>query len=241
METVNKKVIIIALIMALFTTSLIYFYIKNSNSSSNESKQFSVYVANKTLQARQKISEADIKQIKVSKESLNQNAIQNKTDIIGKRLKDSIIEGEQILKERLVSDSKYSLAYNIPKGKRAVSININEQVGMAYLVRPGDFVDVLASFEKEEITDGVNKILKVRTSKVAIQNVQVLALGQNMDVPSEKMKDPPKTITLAVNPQDVEKLVFASEFGNVRLSLRAIDEDQILTTVGTIRTDISAR
>jgi len=84
--------------MALFTSFLIYIYIKKATTKVDVVEYINVYIAAKTLPPRHKIADTDLKQVKVTRDYLNVKAVLNKDDIIGKRLKDSIIEGEQILK-----------------------------------------------------------------------------------------------------------------------------------------------
>jgi pilus assembly protein CpaB len=239
METVNRKIIIISLILSLLTAGLVYYYVSNASAKPVHIEYANVYVAVKTMPAKYKITDSDIKPAKVQKELLNSRAVFNKSDIVGKRLKDSVIEGEQIITDRLADDSKTSLSYNIPAGKRAVSIDVKEQTDVADLIRPGDFVDVIASFEKEETDQGTNKTVYARITKIIIQNIKVLALGQDTNITEDKLKDPSKTVTLALEPKDVEKLVYASEYGVLRLALRAAGDDSSYGSQGTIRDDIT--
>jgi len=239
MESVNKKVILIALIMAVLSTFLVYVYIRNATTKPEARRYVYVYVASDTLPPKHKISEKDIKQVKVTPEYVNSNAIQNKADIIGKSLKDRIIEGEQILRDRLVEENNLLMAFNIPEGKRAVSIDVTEQTEVANHIRPGDFVDVIATFQKEEMDDKEKKYIILGVTSTVIQNAQILALGQEQVVGEEKMKELPKTVTLAVTPQEAEKLVFSSEFGTIRLALRPAGDDKITNSPGVIRNDVT--
>lgn len=239
MESVNKRVILVAIVMAFFTTFLIYIYIRKATTQPDVIEYINVYVAAKTLAPRTKIAETDLKQIKVTKEYLNAKAVLNKADIVGKRLRDSIIEGEQILGDRLVDESNMELAFTLPEGKRAVSINVNEQTEVADLLRPGDYVDVIGSFQKVEEEDKLNKYVIPEITKIVLQNVMVLALGQETAIEVDAKKtELPKTVTLAVTPAEAEKLVYVSEFAVLRLALRAIDDHKDVSTPGIIKSDI---
>jgi pilus assembly protein CpaB len=240
METVNKRVILIAIIMALITSFLVYLYISGMTTQKDVVDYINVYIAAKTLPPKYKITESDIKQTKVTKEYLNPKALTNRADIVGKSLKESVIQGEQILSDRLVDDKNTTLAYSIPEGKRAVSINVNEQTEVANLIRPGDSVDVIANFGKEEVEDKTTKTIYPAITKIIIQNVEVLALGQDQLVSDEKTKDLPKTVTLAVTPEESEKLVYASEFATVRLALRPSNDNKDTVTEGVIGNDLTS-
>jgi pilus assembly protein CpaB len=233
MESVNKKVILIAVIMALITSFLVYIYIKKVTTKPETVSYTKIYVASKTMTAKYKITEDDIKETKVTYDLVNSKAVLNKADIVGKRLKDRVIEGEQILVDRLVDDNKLNLAYNVPDGKRAISVAVAEDIQVAGLIRPDDFVDVIASFDSDK-EDGTIKI-----TKTIVQNVQVLALGQELIIKEdEKKAELPKTVTLAVNPADAEKIVYAVEFGRIRLTLRNIEDKKQGGADGAIKKDM---
>lgn len=239
MESSNRKVIILAIVMALFTTFLIYLYIRKAITRSDVVSYVDVYVAAKTLPAKHVMEEGDIKKIKVAREYLNPNAIVNKAEIIGKRLKEKIISGEQILYDRLVTEKDMTLAYNIPKGMRAVSLNVDEQIEVANLINPGDRVDIIASFESEVAEDKNNRTVYPRITKTVIQNALVLALGQNMSEEQDR-KELPKTVTVALSPEDAEKLVYITEYAKVRMALRNIDDEKTVRTSGVTRNDLTA-
>ncbi|MDP4182988.1 MAG: Flp pilus assembly protein CpaB [Bacillota bacterium] len=241
METVNKKIIFISIFMALITTFLVYFYITNSTTKPQAAvEKIKVFVVNKTLPAKHKIVDGDLREEKVSKQYVNMKAVQNKSEIVGRLTKDTIIEGEQILKDRLVSNDKTSLVYSVPEGKRAISININEQIAVSNLIRPGDYVDVIANFEKEDVEDHNNKIVYPKITKTVLENILVLALGQEQNIDEAKAPESPKTVTFAVSPEEAEKLVYVSEFASLRLTLRSVGDTGVIKTQGITRTDLTS-
>lgn len=241
MEKTNKRIIAIALILSLITAVLVYTYISGNTktAAAPQLDSATVFVAVRTIPARTEVTEADIKQVKIAKELVNANAIKDISEIAGKRTLESIIEGEQVMKERLASETAMSLSYFIPEGKRAVSFNVSEQINVANLVRPGDYVDVIASFEKEEEENGKTTKFYPRITKTILQNVQVLALGQDVKLSSEKLKDAPATVTLAIQKEDLEKFIFASEYGVLRLALRPVDDTEQDVSQGIIRSDMT--
>lgn len=238
MESVNKKVIIIALILSLFTSLLIYVYVNKATAKPAAVENTStVYVAAKTMPPKYKITEADIKQVKISKDMINSRAVLDKSAIVNKRLKETVVAGEQIIMDRLADDKNNSLSFIVPEGMRAVSINVNDQIDVANLIKPGDYVDVIASFDKEEVQKLDSVTVYPRITKIIIQKVEILAFGQSMSANDEKAAEAPKTVTLAVSPQDAEKLVYASEYAVLRLALRGTDDKNDVSTPGIIRED----
>lgn len=237
MEKTNKRIIVIAVVLSLITAILIYMYISRNNTVVEpEIEKVSVYVAARTIPARTEITASDIKQVSMAKELLNTNAVTDMDDITGKYTLQSIIEGELIRSERLADEDSMYVSYMVPEGTRAVSMNVTEQTNVANLVRPGDFVDLVVNFEKEEDAQGATY---PRITKMILQNVQVLALGQDVMLSSDKLKEPPTTVTLAIKAADVEKFVFASEFGTIRLALRPVGDDSKTASQGIMRPDMT--
>jgi pilus assembly protein CpaB len=239
MESINKKIIVIAGIFALITSLLIFNYLNKKVVLPKPVETVNVYVAAISLPVKHLILDRDIKLEKIPAPYVNSKAVLNKQDILGKRLKDSIIEGEQILIDRLAQENNESLSYHIPDGKRAVSININEQVGVSNLIFPGDFVDVVASFTNEEINMGLVKKIYPQITKIIIQNVEVIALDQTQVASENKGKDSPKTATLALTPLEAEKLTYASDNAVLRLVLRGVGDTETPKEQGVTRDDLT--
>lgn len=239
MEKANKKIIIIALFLSLITALLVYIYMSGPKTTVPKVEYATVYVAAKTMPARYKITSADIKQVQVAKELLNPSSITELEDITGKLTMDRIIAGEQIINERLADEEGVLLSYSLPKGTRAVSMNVNEQINVASLMRPGDYVDVIASFEKEEEDNGQIKKVYPRVTKTVLKNVKVLALSQDMTLSVDKLQELPVTVTLEIKEENVAEFVFASEFSVLRLALRPIGDDTVVEKEGITRVDVS--
>ena len=239
MEKANKKIIIIALLLSLITAVLIYVFLSGPKTEVPTVEYATVYVAAKTMPARYKITAADIKQVKIAKELLNSSALSDIEEITGKLTMERIIAGEQIISERLADEEGVLLSYGLPKGSRAISVNVTEQINIAGLVRPGDFVDVIASFEKEEEDNGQTVTVYPKVTRTVLQNVKVLALGQDMTLSVDKLSELPVTVTLAIKEEDAEKFVYATEFATIRLALRSVGDAAAVASEGAGRSDVS--
>ena len=126
-----------------------------------------------------------------------------------------LVKNEPILAAKLASKEAGSgLPPVIPEGMRAVSVRVNEVVGVAGYVLPGTRVDVVATASPTmNQTD--------TTSKVVLANVQVLTAGTRMEQDQEKGKPMQVTVvTLLVTPEQVERLALASTEGKIQLALR---------------------
>jgi pilus assembly protein CpaB len=153
-----------------------------------------------------------------------------------------IVANEQVLSSKIVAAATSrnvagrSLSYTIPEGKRAVAIPATEVSDVGGLVLPGDYVDVLVVYDVEFEERTADNFL-VQT---LLQNVEVLAVAQavvdtvSSEVPGENGQRvrntdagpnaEAATITLAVTPEEAQKLVLAQTNGEVRLSLRAFGD-----------------
>jgi Flp pilus assembly protein CpaB len=78
----------------------------------------------------------------------------DKSSIVGKITKERIIKGEPILLDRLYSGGKTNMSFMVPAGKRAITIGANEVTEVGNFIIPGDYVDVIATFE--EATSEIN-------------------------------------------------------------------------------------
>lgn len=119
----------------------------------------------------------------------------------------------------------------VPPGYRAVTVKVDDVVGVAGFISPGDRVDVLVTLDQPgESREGPG-------ARVILQNVQVLAAGQ--EVESGKKDARSKNVgvmTLLVTPDGAEKLALASARGRIQLALRnATDETPALTSGVTAR------
>ena len=109
----------------------------------------------------------------------------------------------------------------IPEGYRAMTVKVDDVIGVAGFLRPGAMCDVLTVIEQAGDVGRRNFI-----SKIVIQNVKVLASGQNIDKPKDQREaEQVKAVTLQVTPDQAEKLALASTEGKLRLVMRnSIDQ-----------------
>jgi pilus assembly protein CpaB len=137
------------------------------------------------------------------------------SDVVGRGLIVSMVKNELVLNAKLASKEAGSgLPTVIPEGMRAVSVRVNEVIGVAGYVLPGTRVDVLATANPTNQAQDV-------TTKVILSNVQVLTAGTRMEQDGEKGKPVQVTVvTLLVFPEQSERLALASTEGKIQLSLR---------------------
>jgi pilus assembly protein CpaB len=171
-----------------------------------------VVVAQKEMRPKSTLTASMLAVREVPRAQANPDALHTVDEAVGRLVKENMLAGEQVLGSRLYArDEKPGLTFAIPPGKRAVSVAVNEVIGVAGFIKPGDHVDVLSTFDEEV----VGKTVTV----TVLQDVEVLAISQLMED-----KDPnaqvATTATLSLSLDEAEKITLAEERGKLRLVLR---------------------
>ena len=128
-----------------------------------------------------------------------------------------IAENEPITESKIASlEAGAGLPPVIPEGMRAISVKVNEVVGVAGFVVPGTVVDVLVTVRS---ADGKQDEPMTRT---VVSKVEVLTAGTKFDQEKSKDGEPiaSSVVTLAVLPEDAERIALASNEGKITLALR---------------------
>jgi pilus assembly protein CpaB len=105
----------------------------------------------------------------------------------------------------------------IPEGYRAMTVKVDDVVGVSGFIMPGTLVDVVVVIQPPKGTANEEMI-----SKIVLQNIKVLASGQNIDKPKNdrEVERSIKAVTLQVTPDQAEKLALASSEGKLQLVMR---------------------
>jgi pilus assembly protein CpaB len=174
-----------------------------------------VVVAAADLQLGSELKKEDLTTINFPMGQAPEGAFAKPADVLGRGLIAPIVKNEPILPAKLASKEAGSgLPPVIPEGMRAVSVRVNEVIGVAGYVLPGTRVDVVATASPTATRSDT-------TSKLILSNVQVLTAGTRMEQDQEKGKPMQVTVvTLLVNPEQSERLALASTEGKIQLALR---------------------
>jgi len=203
---------VLALALGFFDSVYVYKSLQSKSSSGIENG-VDVIVAANDLQVGARVTEHDIKIIKVQGADLPPGAPRRRADVIGHGVIVPIAKGEFILPNRLAGENAGSgLPALIPPGMRAVSVRVNEVVSVAGFVTPGTRVDVL-------LTGTPGSGGEQQTTTV-LQNVAVLASGHTLERTSTGEAQTTAVITLLVSPDDAQRLTLASSEGRIQLALR---------------------
>ncbi|MGE5653007.1 MAG: Flp pilus assembly protein CpaB [Bacillota bacterium] len=221
----NKRLIILALLLALATAGCVYVYLNKIRTDLTLGKTQTVMVAAQNIPAKAVITAEMLKQVSVHTEYIHPQAILTAKDAIGAITSAPVVQGEQLLKDRVVrKDDNSYLAFKVPEGRRAISVNVTEAIGVGFMVQPGDTVDVLATINPDQ----PNKLM----TRTILQDIAVLAVSQEREATGEDKTKLAKTYTLAVSPDQAEALTLAEEKGRIRFTLRNVTDHGIAGTPG---------
>ena len=204
---------IMALAFGTFASALVYRFLQQHTVSAEANSQ-DVVVAVADLAVGTRIQDKDVRVVRLPADVIPPGSFRHKSRVIGRGVVLPIAAGEFILPARLAAENGGSgLPSMIPPGMRAVSVRVTDSSSVAGFVLPGTRVDVLmtgnptGSNEPQTIT--------------VLRNVTVLANGQKLDrglLSGESQNSP--VITLAVSPDDAERLALATHQGHIQLALR---------------------
>jgi pilus assembly protein CpaB len=184
-----------------------------SKGANNAHAGVGVYVAADDIQLGTRIEEKDLKLVNMPEADVPPGAFRNKTQVIGRGAVLPISRGDFILSNKLAGENAGAgLPSLIPPGMLAMSVRVNEVVGVAGFVQPGTRVDVLVT----GTPSGGNE----EQTTTVLRNVAVIAAGQKLEHSASGEAQVSPVITLLVSPDDAQRLSLASNEGRIQLALR---------------------
>jgi pilus assembly protein CpaB len=170
-------------------------------------------VAANDIPVGSKVADGDVKLVRFPVAVLPSNIFHLKTSVVGRGAILPIARGEFFLPNKLAGENAGSgMQSLIPPGMRAVSVRVNEVIGVAGFVVPGTRVDVLLTGNPSGASD--------QQTTTVLENVAVIATGQKLERNTAGEPQLTPVITLLVSPDDAQKLTLATSQGKIQLALR---------------------
>lgn len=207
-------VLAVALILATASTYLVYRAIQSRPTKEVEVAHAFTVVAAHPLPLGTMLAPTDVKVVPWPAASLVPGSFTTVDDVVGRGVIAAVAENEPLSGNNLATkQAGAGLPPTIPPGMRAISVKVNEVIGVAGFVLPGTRVDVMVI-----LPEGQTGSL----ARVVVSNVQVLAAGTkyDQDAAKEGQAMPSTVVTLLVQPEDAEKIGLASNQGQIMLTLR---------------------
>ena len=232
--------ILLSLVIAVGGSYFIYQWIQRSTAPKEIVKvekvdAVPVMVAAMDLAWGTKITPEMIKTLPYLKESLPDGYFSTPDKLKDRILVANLKTGEPIVEHRLapVGIKSGGVSAVLPAGKRAVAVKGDKVIGISGFINPGNRVDVLVTMK-----DPVNKKDK---TKLALENIPVLATGTQIEQNSKGEPAPVDVYTLEVTPDESEKLALAATMGKLQFALRNItDEEKVRTRGATINQTLNS-
>jgi pilus assembly protein CpaB len=172
-----------------------------------------VVVAANDIPVGAKVAEGDVKEVRFPAGDVPPNCFHLKSSVVGRGAILPIARGEFFLPNKLAGENAGSgMPALIPPGMRAVSVRVNEVIGVAGFVVPGTRVDVLLTGNPSGASD--------QQTTTVLENVAVIATGQKLERNTAGEPQLAPVITLLVSPDDAQKLTLAQTQGKIQLALR---------------------
>ena len=188
----------------------------------------SVVVAARALPMGTQLTERDVKVVAWPASSPLAGAYGTVAEVVNRPLITAVLENEPLVPAKLASrEAGSGLPSAIPRGMRAISVKVNDVIGVAGFIQPGSRVDLMVTMRRRD--DSV--------TRTVASNVQVMSAGtrqeqQKQPLPDAKSTTATTVVTLMVTPGDAERIALAQSEGQIMLVLRNPLDGDTATTAG---------
>jgi len=221
----NRALMMIALSLAAGLLAII-FAARWLNQQSNLATQ-RVAVAAVDLNLGQALDAEHIRMVDWPTGSVPRGAFTDVDTLKTRVTKVSVLRDEPILETKLAPEgTKGGLSAVIAEGKRAITVRVNDVVGVAGFALPGNYVDVIVSTKDDRQKKDDQNI-----SKIVLEKILVLAVGEEAGRDDTKPKAV-KAVTLEVTPAEAEAIDLARSVGQLSLVLRNQVDTAAVQTAG---------
>ena len=218
-------VLMVAVVTAAIASFAVYRALLQRPARAAELPQQSVVVAARSMAIGTELTANDVKLVAWPAGNPIPGALADVKSAVNRGLLTAVLENEPITVNKVASMGTAGLPPAIPRGMRAMSVKVNDVIGVAGFVVPGTRVDVVVTIRRS--SDSM--------TRTAASNVQVLAAGTRQDQgkpeSDSKTASASTVVTLIVSPQDAERIALAQSEGEIMLMLRnPLDTDPTATT-----------
>lgn len=184
-----------------------------------------IVVAARDLPAGTIVGREDVEAVAWPGSAVPEGIAQQAGDVVGMGLIMEVRKSEPMMAWKMADrEAGGGLSITIPEGMRAVSVEVDEVVGVAGFVLPGTRVDVLAT-----VMPGNDRTQT--TTRIILQNVRALAADQRYQQEVQGEPQYVTVVTLLVTPEQAEALTLAATEGRIQLALRnTLDADEVETS-----------
>ena len=215
--------LVVALIAGLGAVTMASRWLIQKSSAVNK-----IAVAAVDINLGQKLTQEMVRMVDWPASSIPADSFSEPAKLDGRVLKTSLQRGEPMMESKLAPvGTKGGLSAVIAEGKRAITVRVNDVVGVAGFALPGNYVDIIVNTQK----DGKNNDKDLSISKIVLEKILVLAVAQEVgrDETTPKVVN---AVTLEVTPEQAEAIDLARSIGSLSLVLRNQVDPKANVTVG---------
>ena len=228
----NKRALIVMTIAVLFGLAAVVFasrWLLNQPGGASGR----IAVANADISLGQRLTPEMFRLAEWPAESVPKAAFTDLQKLSGRVLKSNLLMGEPISETKLApAGTLGGLSALITEGKRAITVRVNDVIGVAGFALPGNYVDIIVSTQKEASPGSDSREQNI--SKIVLERILVLAVAQEVNRDETKPKVV-NAVTLEVTPEQAEKLDLARSVGTLSLALRNQIDPQSASTLGATK------
>jgi pilus assembly protein CpaB len=236
----------LAAIIAFSTSSVAYRWLRAQSTVTQAppedlTPKLEVAVASFDIPRGSTITAEMIKTAKLPSETLPVGVFKAEevSALVGRVAMVDVVQNETVLQAKLAPlDATRGVAALIDPTKRAMSVKVDDEVGVAGFIKPNDHVDLFVTISAQVEAEGES----TEITKLVLANTPVLAIGTELvRSGKDEVATPVAVITLEVTPAEAEKLALASTSGRFRLALRSpLTKDEVLTPGATVDSLLSS-
>jgi pilus assembly protein CpaB len=246
MSVSRKNVLTLAVLLGALTTFLIYLFLTRQGSKPFASGDDGVAAATayvvvpkESIRPMQLLRADQFRLKKVPRSEMPRDAVTVPADLTDKVSIVALSAGDPVQREMVATRGpELGLPYAVRPPRRAMTIGLDPVIGVAGFLKPGNRVDVLATFETDR---GVGMV-----TRTILQDLEILAIGSEFRPTGKEGPDgkegearPQPTATLAVLPAEAEKLALAEIRGKLRLVLRSVEDDTYRSRTGVSEVQVT--
>lgn len=226
----NKRLVFVlcgAVVFGLVAAVSVSRYLSSAQAYTKDLN--SVVVAKVGIQPGEKIIAEQLEVVQFPRTAVPDGVFESADKLVGRVAVVNVAAREPITDFKLAPEgSAGGLSAMIPEGYRAMTVKVDDVVGVSGFVMPGALVDVVVVINPVDTGGPQNPI-----SKIVLQNIKVLASGPKIDQPKNEREPTAVTaVTLQVTPEQAEKLVLASNEGKLQLVMRNYGDQEDSNTPG---------
>lgn len=216
----KKKRTVVVLLLAILSGSVAAFstlrYLQERPTplmaATNTVETRPVIVAARDIPLGSKLTEEDLQVVQWPASALPAGMATASSEVVGRSIITDLQTNEPILAAKLADTGLHGLIPLIPAGMRALSVKVDEVVGVAGFVTPQTRVDVILIMQPPNQRESVGKVI--------LQNIQALAANQQITETEEGQPMVSTVVTVLVTPEQAEKLALAASQGRIQMALR---------------------